>query len=92
MLLLTASWAHAQTKVGTTFGAFTLIEPDARLAAMGNAGGGAAEGLAGAFHNAAAVAGSDKRALELVHTSWFAGIRHDWLAYAHPVRFGVLYG
>ena len=46
-----ASPSRAQTKTGTTFGAFTLIEPDARLAAMGNAGSGAAEGLAGVFHN-----------------------------------------
>lgn len=91
-LVLTAAIVHAQTKVGTTFGAFTLIEPDARLAAMGNAGGAAAEGLAGAFHNAAAMAGQEQRALEFVHTSWFAGIRHDWLAYAHPTRFGSLYG
>ncbi len=92
LFLLTASWANAQTKVGTTFGAFTLIEPDARLAAMGNAGAASAEGLAGAFHNAAAVAGTDKRGLELVHTSWFAGIRHDWLAYSQPTKFGVVYG
>lgn len=92
LLLLPGSLALAQTKVGTTFGAFTLIEPDARLAAMGNAGAGAAEGLAGAFHNAAAVAGGEQRELEFVHTSWFAGIRHDWLAYSHPTRFGSLYG
>lgn len=89
---LAAVNAAAQTKVGTTFGVFTLIEPDARLAAMGNAGGAAAEGLAGAFHNAAAVAGQEQRALEFVHTSWFAGIRHDWIAYAHPTRLGSLYG
>src|SRR5439155_1013241 len=45
---LSAPRVHAQTKTGTTFGAFTLIEPDARLAAMGNAGSAAGEGLAGA--------------------------------------------
>ena len=90
--VLWASTAHAQTKVGTTFGVFTLIEPDARLAGMGNAGAASAEGLAGAFHNAAAVAGEEKRSLEFVHTAWFAGIRHDWIAYAHPTRFGSLYG
>ena len=91
-LLLVASAAVAQTKVGTTFGVFTLIEPDARLAGMGNAGAASAEGLAGAFHNAAAVAGGEQRALEFVHTAWFAGIRHDWVAYAHPMPFGSLYG
>ena len=90
--MLVAGTAAAQTKVGTTFGAFTLIEPDARLAAMGNAGTASAEGLAGAFHNAAAAAGGQQRALEFVHTSWLAGIRHDWIAYAHPTRFGAVYG
>ena len=90
--MLLAGTSAAQTKVGTTFGAFTLIEPDARLAAMGNAGTASAEGLAGAFHNAAAAAGTPQRALEFVHTSWLAGIRHDWIAYAHPTRFGAIYG
>lgn len=82
---LLASPAHAQTKVGTTFGAFTLIEPDARLAAMGNAGSAAGEGLAGVFHNAGAVAGLEQQAFEFVHVDWFAGIRYDWVAYARPV-------
>ena len=65
--MLVAGTSAAQTKVGTTFGAFTLIEPDARLAAMGNAGTASAEGLAGAFHNAAAAAGGQKRA------GWWCG-------------------
>ncbi len=89
---LAASQARAQSKTGTTFGAFTLIEPDARLAGMGNAGSGAGEGLAGAFHNPGAVAGLAQHALEFVHADWFAGIRYDWIAYAQPVgRFGDLY-
>src|SRR6266581_4318021 len=90
--LLAAPPALAQTKTGTTFGAFTLIEPDARLAAMGNAGSAAGEGLAGAFHNPGAVAALDQHSLELVHADWFAGIRYDWLAYAQPAgRLGSLY-
>jgi hypothetical protein len=88
-----AAPAHAQTKVGTTFGAFTLIEPDARLAGMGNAGSAAGEGLAGVFHNPGAVAGLEQRAFEFVHVDWFAGIRHDFIAYAHPLGdWGTLYG
>ena len=83
---------HAQTKTGTTFGAFTLIEPDARLAAMGNAGSAAGEGLAGAFHNPGAVAGLAQHALEFVHAEWLAGIRYDWIGYAQPAgRLGDLY-
>ncbi len=90
---LAAGPALAQSKVGTTFGAFTLIEPDARLAAIGNAGSAAGEGLAGVFHNPGAVAGLEQRAFEFVHVDWFAGIRHDFVAYAHPLGdWGALYG
>lgn len=91
-ILFAAPLAHAQSKTGTTFGAFTLIEPDARLAAMGNAGSAAGEGLAGAFHNPGAVAGLDQHALEFVHADWFAGIRYDWIAYAQPAgKLGNFY-
>lgn len=85
--------ASAQTKTGTTFGVFTLIEPDARLAAMGNAGAAAADGLAGVFYNPGAVAGLEQHSFEFVHADWFAGIRYDWIGYAQPVgRIGTLYG
>ena len=90
-LMLAADGAHAQSKVGTSFGAFTLIEPDARFAALGMAGTAAAEGLTGAFYNPGSVALSDKHAVEFVHADWFAGIRYDWIAYAHPFSFGSLY-
>jgi hypothetical protein len=83
----------AQTKTGTTFGVFTLIEPDARLAAMGNAGAAAGEGLAGVFYNPGAVAGLEKHSFEFVHADWFAGIRYDWIGYAQPLgRIGTVYG
>lgn len=85
LLLALTGPAHAQTKVGTTFGAFTLIEPDARLAGMGNAGAAAGEGLAGVFHNPGAVAGIERQSFEFMHVDWFAGIRYDWIAYARPV-------
>ena len=91
-IILLAPVSQAQTKTGTTFGAFTLIEPDARLAAMGNAGSGAGEGLSGVFFNPGAAALLEGRALELVHVDWFAGIRYDWIGYAQPAgRFGNLY-
>src|SRR5262249_31221134 len=90
-LLLLAATAHAQSKVGTTFGAFTLIEPDARFAAMGTAGAASAEGLTGAFYNPGAVGLADRHELEFVHADWLAGIRYDWIAYAHPFGFGNAY-
>ncbi len=92
-LVIAAAPAAAQTKTGTTFGVFTLIEPDARLAAMGNAGGAAGEGLAGVFYNPAAVAGLEKHSFEFVHADWFAGIRYDWIGYAQPAgKLGTVYG
>jgi len=90
-LLLAAPAAHAQSKVGTTFGAFTLIEPDARFAAMGNAGSAGAEGLVGAYFNPGAVALLETHGIEFVHVDWLADIRYDWLGYAHPFSFGNLY-
>jgi hypothetical protein len=93
LLLALAGSVHAQSKVGTSFGAFTLIEPDARLAAMGNAGAAAGDGLGGAFHNPGAIADLEKRAVALSHVDWFADIRHDWIAYAHPLgSAGTVYG
>ena len=92
-LALASTPVSAQTKTGTTFGVFTLIEPDARLAAMGNAGTAAGEGLAGVFYNPGAVAGLEQHSFEFVHADWFAGIRYDWIGYAQPVgRIGTLYG
>jgi hypothetical protein len=90
-LLLLAGSARAQSKVGTTFGAFTLIEPDARFAALGMAGTAAAEGLTGAYYNPGSVALGEEHAVEFVHADWFAGIRYDWIAYAHPFSFGSIY-
>lgn len=93
LMLSLAGSANAQSKVGTSFGAFTLIEPDARLAAMGNAGVASGEGLSGAFHNPGAIAALDRRALSFSHVDWFAGIRHDWIGYAHPLgSWGTVYG
>jgi len=89
--LVLAAAAHAQSKVGTTFGAFTLIEPDARFAAMGNAGSAGAEGLVGAYFNPGSVALLDKHAVEFVHVDWSADIRYDWLGYSHPFGFGNIY-
>jgi len=37
--------ARAQSKTGTTVGTFLTIEPDARIAGMGNAGASLGDGL-----------------------------------------------
>src|SRR5262249_32623749 len=89
--LLVSTTAHAQSKVGTTFAAFTLLEPDARFAAMGMAGTAAAEGLTGAFYNPGSVGLLENHALEFVHADWIADVRYDWIAYGHAFGFGTLY-
>ena len=58
--------ARAQSKTGTTVGTFLTIEPDARLAGMGNAGASIGDGLEAYWFNPAAAAGlTHKEALAL---------------------------
>jgi hypothetical protein len=93
LLSLSAEVVLAQSKAGTSFGAFTLIEPDAHFAAMGTAGTASAEGLVGSFYNPGSVALLEKHAVEFDHVDWFADIRYDWVSYAQPAgALGVLYG
>ncbi len=79
------SQAGAQSKTGTTLGQFLLIEPSARIAALGNAGGAIESGLEGAYYNPAAAGRIERRALEFAHIDWFAGIRYDYVAAALPL-------
>jgi len=81
------SGAAAQSKTGTTLGQFLLIEPSARLAALGNAGVAIAEGLEGVYYNPATAGRISRREIEFAHIDWFAGIRYDYVAAAIP--FGV---
>ncbi|HEY3217024.1 MAG TPA: PorV/PorQ family protein [Candidatus Eisenbacteria bacterium] len=88
--LSTARPVAAQSKTGTTLGQFLMIEPSARLTALGNAGVAVEANLAGAYYNPAAVARVSRLELELSHVDWFAGIRHDYVALALPLgRWGT---
>lgn len=78
--------ASAQTNSGTTFGQFTLIEPSARAAGMGNAGVTLDEGIQGVFYNPAALGPVEAAQIQLSHGFWYAGIRYDYAAVAAPVR------
>jgi long-subunit fatty acid transport protein len=84
--------ALAQSKTGTSMGQFLLIEPSARIAAMGNAGVAMAQGLDGVFYNPAAIAGASRYAVTFTHAAWIADIRYDYAAGAVPVGdWGSLY-
>ena len=78
--LLAAGSAGAQSKTGTAIGQFLLIEPSARLAAMGNAGVACSDNLQGVYYNAAAIGELDTGGLQITHSEWFADINYDYVA------------
>lgn len=88
-----AAPAAAQTNTGTTIGQFQLIEPDARVAGMGNAGVSMYEGLRGVYYNPASI--GRVRSIEAVfsHSEWIADIAYDWVGLAIPLgERGTVYG
>jgi hypothetical protein len=84
-LLTLPACAFAQSKTGTTVGTFLRIEPDARLAAMGNAGVSRGDGLAGYYFNPASVALVEKKEIAFSHNAWIADIAFDHVAAAFPL-------
>lgn len=89
IMIMTAalsSHANAQTKAGTTMGQFLLIEPSARVSAMGNAGVALSDGIQAIYFNPAAAARVESRALQFTHTPWLADITHDYAALLVPVK------
>lgn len=77
---MAAAPVKAQSKVGTAMGQFLLIEPNARIAGMGNAGVALARGLDGVYYNPAAIAGADRVGVSFTHSEWVAGISYDYAA------------
>ena len=88
--LLAADPARSQTKAGTAIGDFLMIEPGARLTALGNAGVAADPDLESVYFNPAAAARIQHFSLQFSHVEWFAGIRYDYVAAALPIaRWGT---
>lgn len=91
-LVVAAGSASAQTKVGSTLGTFLRIEPGARGAALGNAGSALPGDIEAIYYNTGALGQMDRSAVLYSHADWFAGISHDYVGVALPVRgFGNLY-
>lgn len=87
---LAAGEARGQTKTGTAIGDFLLIEPGARITALGNAGVAADPDLEAVYFNPAAAGRLDGLALQFSHVAWFADIRYDYVAAAMPLgRWGT---
>jgi len=84
LLLASAGPAMAQGKTGTTIGTFLTIEPNARVAAMGNAGGAADFGIEAYWYNPAAIARTEKHEVSFSHLTWIASIDYNHVAAAIP--------
>jgi long-subunit fatty acid transport protein len=80
-----AGAARAQTKTGTTFGDFLLIEPSARATGMGNAGVTLLDDLQGAFYNPAAIAEVSQWGVAFSHSEWLANINYNYAALGIPL-------
>jgi hypothetical protein len=72
----------AQTKTGTTIGQFLLIEPSARIAAMGNAGVTTYSEVISVYYNPAAIAKLPHSDVQFTHSIWLADIAYDYAAAA----------
>ena len=74
LLALTGGGVFAQSKVGTTIGQFTLIDPSAKSAAMGSAGATSSSEAFAAFYNPGALGSLTSSDLQFSYNAWFAGI------------------
>ena len=66
--------ALAQSKAGTTIGQFLLIEPSARVAAMGGAGVTSSSEVFAAYDNPGALGQLLRSEVQFAHNTWYAGI------------------
>ncbi|ARA92838.1 MAG: hypothetical protein D6685_00225 [Bacteroidetes bacterium] len=88
LALLGATSVMAQSKTGTTVGQFLLIEPSARVAAMGNAGVTTFGEVTSAFYNPGSLGHLDGSDAQFTHSSWLAGITYNYAAVA--LRVGAV--
>lgn len=79
---LFASAAVAQSKTGTTTMGFLHIEPSPRLAAQGNAGATAREGVMAAYYNPGGLGFLRGSSAEFAHSEWLADIDYNYAGVA----------
>jgi len=84
LALLLPALAHAQSKTGTAVGQFLLIEPSARVTAMGNAGSPLEGGLDAAYYNPGAIGSIEQYQVQLNHSAWLEDIAYDYVAVGIP--------
>ncbi|WP_420456680.1 PorV/PorQ family protein [Rubrivirga sp.] len=81
-LVAAAAPLGAQTKTGTTFGQFLLIEPSASVAAQGNVGATARADVLSAYYNPGALGFQRESNAGFSHSSWLADIDYNYAAVA----------
>jgi hypothetical protein len=72
----------AQSKTGTSVGAFLSIEPSARIAAMGNAGVTLYGDPEAVYYNPGAIGYHAGTAAQFTHAQWIAGIAYNYGVFA----------
>jgi hypothetical protein len=93
ILTLVAGPALAQTNTGTAVGTFLLIEPSARIAAMGNAGVTATGEIQAAYYNPAAIGMLTGSGVQFTYSPWLADITYNYVGGALTIgEIGTLYG
>lgn len=78
--LIVVVTAQGQSKVGTTIGQFLLIEPSARVAAMGNAGSTLYGEVQSVYYNPGSAGFLQRSGVQFTHTLWLADIAYDYAA------------
>lgn len=76
--LLLPATVYGQSKTGTTVGQFLLIEPSARVSAMGNAGVTAFDEASAAFYNPAALGHMAQSDVQFTVGRWLADITYNY--------------
>lgn len=95
VLMALSHTAWAQSKTGTTIGQFLLIEPSAKMAAMGNAGTTTRGEITSAFFNPAAAGHMERSDAQFTYGAWLADITYNYAAVgirlgaAHTVTLAV---
>jgi hypothetical protein len=93
LCMAAAEPAVAQIKTGSTIGTFMMIEPSARITAMGNAGVSIDDPIQAVYYNAAALGSLTQPFVQFTHCFWFSDIAVDYIAVAVPAgSFGNLMG